>query len=160
MNGMEKSRANLRPGANGLQGAKGMRQRLNPMQKKFCREYVKSGIGKDAASIAGYKEPNNGAIRLLKKPAILAYIDSLEAKAESATILTKTKVLERLSHEAMNCKSGSVRVRALELLGKHYGMFIERVEHGGVGEFDNMSDDELRADILKWMKADEGETVN
>ena len=151
---------NLKPGANGFQGAKGMSHRLNPQQRKFCREYLKSGNGTASAKLAGYKEPHAGSRRLMKNPHILAYIDSMETKAESKAILTKTEVLEQLSHEAMNCKSGNVRVRALELLGKHYGMFIERVEHGGVGEFDNMTDDELKADIVKWLKAEEGETVN
>ena len=160
MEGRAKSAANLRPGANGVQGAKGMSHRLNPQQQKFCREYLKSGNGTASAKLAGYKEPHAGSRRLMKNPHILAYIDSMETKADSKAILTKTRVLEQLSHEAMNCKSGNVRVRALELLGKHYGMFIERVEHGSPGEFDNMSDDDLWAAIEKLKAQEQAETVN
>ena len=35
-------------------------------------------------------------------------------------------------------------IKALELLGREIGMFIERHEIGAVGDFARMSDDELR----------------
>ena len=41
--------------------------------------------------------------------------------------------------------NGSVANKALELLGKELGMFIDRKEVGGPNEFDRMSDEELRA---------------
>ncbi len=40
--------------------------------------------------------------------------------------------------------NGSVANKALELIGKELGMFIDRKEVGGPGEFDRMSLDELR----------------
>ena len=156
---MNRHADNLRPGKNGLQGAKGMKVRLNPMQKDFCREYVKCGFGGEAARIAGYKDTKGAPGKLLKNPAILAYIDSLQVRAESEAVFTRQQVLETLTAEAKSAASDMARIRALELLGKHHKLFIERVEHGGVGEFDHMSDDELKADIVKLLSED-GVTVN
>jgi hypothetical protein len=34
----------------------------------------------------------------------------------------------RLGHEAMTAKTDSTRVRALELIGRHLGVFVDRVE--------------------------------
>ena len=42
---------------------------------------------------------------------------------------------------------GSVANRALELIGKEYGMFIDRKEIGGAGAFDHLDDDELSRTI-------------
>ena len=62
---------------------------------------------------------------------IVAYIDSLEARAETRTVMTRTQVLENLSSEALDMSSWECshreRIRALELLGKHHKLFIERV---------------------------------
>ena len=41
--------------------------------------------------------------------------------------------------------NGSVANKALELLGKELGMFINRKEVGGPNEFERMSDEELEA---------------
>ena len=41
--------------------------------------------------------------------------------------------------------NGSVANKALELLGKELGMFIDRKEVGGPNEFARMSDEELDA---------------
>jgi hypothetical protein len=41
--------------------------------------------------------------------------------------------------------NGAAAYRALELLGKELGMFIERRENKIVDEFDNMSNEELEA---------------
>jgi phage terminase small subunit len=40
--------------------------------------------------------------------------------------------------------NGAVANRALELLGREIGMFIERHEMGTAGDFARMSDEELR----------------
>lgn len=43
--------------------------------------------------------------------------------------------------------------KALVDLGKHLGLFIERVEHGGVGAFARMSDEELDTALTEQAKA-------
>ena len=41
------------------------------------------------------------------------------------------KVLAELAKIAQSAKISSARVRALELLGKYHGLFVERVQHEG-----------------------------
>lgn len=96
---------------------------------------------------------------LLEREAIHA---QSTAKAVEKTALTKQWVIERLVENverAMQAKevmtsddtgtgeyqyNGTVANRALELLGKEMGMFIERREVGEPGEFDRMTEEELR----------------
>ena len=84
------------------------------------------------------------------------------ADAIKSTALTKEWVIETLKENvarAMQAKSvktddgetigeyqyqGSVANRALELLGKELGMFIDRKEVGKPGEFESMNADQLR----------------
>ena len=40
----------------------------------------------------------------------------------------KEAILAQLQHEAFTAKTDGARIRALELLGRHAGMFAERVE--------------------------------
>ena len=42
---------------------------------------------------------------------------------------------------------GNIANRALELIGKEYGMFIDRKEIGGAGAFDHLDDNELSKTI-------------
>jgi phage terminase small subunit len=51
---------------------------------------------------------------------------------------------------------GSVANRALELLGKELGMFIDRKEVGRPGEFDGMNADDIRAAIKRRLGLAEG----
>ena len=44
-------------------------------------------------------------------------------------------------------------IRAAELLGKALGIFIERREQGGPGDFAHMSDAELDAQLMARLKA-------
>jgi hypothetical protein len=43
--------------------------------------------------------------------------------------------------------NGAVANRALELLGKELGMFIDRKEVGSPGEFERMTDEELIEEV-------------
>jgi len=57
-------------------------------------------------------------------------------------------VLDRLGNPAGDYTyQGNVANRALELIGKEYGMFIDRKEIGGAGAFDHLDDDELNKTI-------------
>ena len=40
------------------------------------------------------------------------------------------------------------RLKALELLGKHWGLFVERHEVGGPGDFVKLTDAEIDAEIM------------
>ena len=53
-------------------------------------------------------------------------------------------ILAQLEKEALGAKSDSARIRAIELLGKHLGLFTDRVETKDVSE---RSADEIEAQI-------------
>jgi hypothetical protein len=66
-------------------------------------------------------------------------------------------VIEKLRENALKAlkqKNGSaVANRALELIGKQLGMFIERREDGKPGDFSHLSDEELDAQLTQRLKA-------
>ena len=53
-------------------------------------------------------------------------------------------ILKRLEHEATTARTDGARVRALELLGKHLGMFMDRV----VVEAPQRTEEEIEVAIL------------
>jgi hypothetical protein len=71
------------------------------------------------------------ASRLARHPHVAARIDQLKAEAEEmrrmAALDREEAILKRLEHEAMTARTDGARVKALELLGKHLGMFTDRV---------------------------------
>lgn len=122
------------------------------------------------------------ASRLLENPSIKARIAevhdgreraSREATADAiaAASLTKQWVIERLMENAERALQrvavkdseghptgeyryeGSVANRALELLGKEQGMFIDRKEVGKPGEFDGLNTDDLRSFVAREAEA-------
>lgn len=116
------------------------------------------------------------ASRLLENPNVKARLAEIHnerahihaqgvADAISAVALTKQWVLEKLMENvarAMQDKAvtgpegepigeytynGGVANRSLELLGKELGMFIDRKEIGQPGDFDRLTDEELRQHV-------------
>jgi phage terminase small subunit len=88
------------------------------------------------------------AARLMRRPHVTARVEELRAEAEvvrQGLLMSREEaILGRLEHEAMTAKTDSARIRALELLGRHAGMFTERVE---VEQVDR-SVAQIEADIL------------
>lgn len=138
----------------------------NPQHEKFVQELVKGKSNADAYLAAGYKAKNASvasaaATRLLNNVKIADRVAELQKRAEEKAVLSKAWVIQTLIenvNRAMTAKAvtdregeptgeytyqGNVANRALELLGKELGMFVERSEVGKPGDFDQMSDDEL-----------------
>lgn len=123
-------------------------QMLNPMQEKFCVEYIQSGNGK-ASYKAAFGVTNDGTARvnaskLLKNPEIQSRLKELQAEMASAKICAAAEIEERLSsiarrelYETITLPTGqqvqkqtSIRdsVKALELLAKISGLFVTKKE--------------------------------
>lgn len=106
---------------------------MNARQQQFVREYLVDRNATQAAIRAGYAEGSAAVTgsRLLTNAKIAkAVAEGIAARAEN-TAVTAEWVVARLQAEALDCGEGashSARVRALELLGKHQGMFVEKVE--------------------------------
>jgi phage terminase small subunit len=103
---------------------------LTAKQERFCLEYVVDFNATQAAIRAGYSE--NAASEIgyenLRKPQIVNHLAGLQAEDATKTQLTREFVIEGLMEIAAFAKVPSARVRAFELLGKHQGMFTDRLE--------------------------------
>ena len=125
-------------------GGRKKRQGLTDQQERFVAEYVANGghAGK-AALAAGYK-PSAAARfgpRLAAQPAVRAAIEARQAKVLGKLELTAEAVLGELAKVAFDVELSPLKVKALELLGKHLQLFIERVDM----RVDSMSPDERAA---------------
>jgi phage terminase small subunit len=106
---------------------------LTPKQAAFVQEYLVDLNGAAAAARAGYsgRTAKEIAAENLTKPHIAAAIAEAQAARSRRTEITQDWVLERLRAEALFDGEGAshgARIRAVELCGKHLGMFVERSE--------------------------------
>lgn len=133
-------------------------QKLSAKQEQFCREYLVDLNATQAAIRAGYspKTAYSMGQRLLKnvevQKAVQSAMDERSKRTEVNADYVLTNLLEivercmqrapvmhkgkQVVDEEGNdvwCFDGKVAVRALELLGKHKGMFTDKLqtEHSG-----------------------------
>ena len=102
--------------------------KLTEKQKRFCEEYLIDLNATQSALRAGYKNGEIGR-QLITKNNVLKYIEELRENQSKRTEITADKVLEEIGSVAF-CDAkiqGRDKVKALELLGQHLGMFTEKV---------------------------------
>ena len=106
-------------------------------QKLFVKEYLKDLNATQAAIRAGYSERTAGSLgqRLLKNVEIQKAIQKAMKKRERNTEITAERVLKEIAaiafapiDDKLNYRD---KIKALELLGKHQALFVDRVEHSG-----------------------------
>lgn len=108
-------------------------QELTDRQARFCEEYLIDLNATQAAIRAGYSEKtaNRIASELLSKLDIQEKITELKAERAKRTEMTQDSVIQELAAVARAEIKGVRAVdklKVLELLGKHLGMFVERYE--------------------------------
>jgi len=144
----------------------------DPRQELFCQKIV-SGVPKEEAyQQAGYrsKNPKASSYRIYAKPHIKARIKELmEASAHRAE-MSRKDILERMLEDwETSRKLGQMAsaLKAGELIGRElHRMFTERKEIGGPGDFENKSEDELKAiikeqlDDLGWEDKPNSKSLN
>ena len=99
--------------------------KLTNKQKRFCEEYLIDLNATQAAIRAGYKNPDVGR-RLVTKSHVSAYIEKLREEQQQRTQITADAVLGELAKIAAAEDvqiTGKEKIKALELLGKHLGLF-------------------------------------
>lgn len=119
---------------------------LTNKQKRFVEEYLVDLNATQAAIRSGYKHPDNGRQLLTKTHVRVAVEDAQKKRAQRlevsqdwvlSTLVENVEramqAIEVLDRDG-NCTGeyryeGNVANRALELVGKHLGMFTERYEH-------------------------------
>jgi len=112
-----------------------LRHSLTPRQRAFCEEYVVDFNGTAAVIRAGYSKnyADRQAHTLLKNEGVAAYIDYLTGSKEAKITAIDpdyviAKVTEIITKEG---SKDSDKLRGLELLARHLGMFIDRQEITG-----------------------------
>ena len=128
--------------------------KLTLKQRRFIEEYLIDFNATQAAIRAGYSEKTAYSVghENLSKPEIKSEIDRLTAQMTEKAIVTKEMVLQGLLDEARLYDEGashSARVSAWAHLGKHLGIFMDKVELSGKVEvaslgslIDELSEDE------------------
>jgi hypothetical protein len=107
-------------------------------QQRFVEFYFLNPNRVEAYQKAGYRARGHSAEvaadRLLKKPAVQEALARLREERSRHVQLSGRDVIERLWEEATRQGEGSsqaARVRALQLLGEHFGLFAKRLEVSG-----------------------------
>ena len=106
---------------------------MTPKQAAFVLEYLVDLNASAAAVRAGYSKRTARiqACKLLTKPNIQEAVSAAQAERAARTEVTQDWVIERLRSEAEAGDFGEPngpRIRAAELLGKHLGMFADRLK--------------------------------
>lgn len=128
---------------------------LNERQRKFCDEYLKTGVAYSAAINAGYSETyaRSDSHKLLANTRIRQYLDKRLTVLKDKDVADQEEVLRFLTdsmrgkfkqEQVLIVPTGegrgqiekvylaaklSDRLKAGELLGKVHGLFTERVEN-------------------------------
>lgn len=117
------------------QDAKTLKLALTPRQRRFAEEYIVDFNATAAAIRAGYATTyaDRQGHLLTKHEGIAAYIDMLTAStAAKAVAIDPDYVLQEVTK--IITKEGTRdgdKLRALELIARHLGMFVDRTEITG-----------------------------
>jgi phage terminase small subunit len=112
---------------------------LTTLQRAFVREYLldPDRDGEKAAVRAGYSadRAKRQALELLAEPDIQAAIDAAAREILQPFQVNQQSVLDGLVYNVQACRANGSDIyslaearKTLELLGKHLGMFAEKVE--------------------------------
>jgi hypothetical protein len=103
-------------------------KKLTFKQETFCLNYIKCGNATEAfkATYNTYsmkpKTIYNRSSELMKREDIKGRIEELKKKVEEKALLSAEGVLAELTVIAMSDKITSQKVKALEILGKYFGL--------------------------------------
>ena len=109
---------------------------LTPKQQRFVEEYLIDLNATQSAIRAGYSEKTAQEIgsENLSKPMVAKAIAEAQEKLSNKAQVTVEMVVQGLLNEAKDLSEGSTqsaRVSAWAHLGKHLGMFKDKIEHSG-----------------------------
>ena len=106
---------------------------LTPKQEKFCLEYMRTGDPEEAFKKADYKSRyiKPAVKRLLANPLIQMRLQEIREQALKDIKVNAEKVIDKVLevYEAAMQESDYTNAnRAMETVGKHLGMFVDRSE--------------------------------
>lgn len=107
---------------------------LNSRQLAFCREYVIDFNQRDAAIRSGYSAKTSKAIshNLMQYRGITRLIELYtQSNAQKITTVDPEWVINKITEIITTSDKDGDKLRGLELIARHLGMFIERTEISG-----------------------------
>lgn len=125
---------------------------MNAKQRAFVAEYMKDKNATQAAIRAGYSEKTARSIgsENLTKPYIAEAIAELEKETQEKCGITAEIIVKRINQIAEDPDtSARDRLKANELLGKHIGMFTDKVELKGQIDTSVSKLDDILAQLKK-----------
>ena len=135
--------------------------KLTAKQERFCTEYIIDLNATQAAIRAGYsvKTANRIASENLSKPDIQKKIQKLQQDRATRTEITQDRVLKELAGIGFApITKGKIKAadktKALELLGRHLGMFTDKLQVEGDIKTINPYANLTETDLLKLAKDD------
>jgi len=120
---------------------------LNPRHARFVAEYAATGNGTRAyQAVYGTEDPNvaaSNAWRLLRSEKVRAAVEAIKSRAAEAAEVSVERVLRELAVLGLAPLEAalpvphvlSAKLKALEILGKHMGLFSHAEEAGATGGF-------------------------
>lgn len=111
---------------------------MQQLMENFCLEIVQSGNGTEAYKKAGYKVKSDnaaavGAAKLLRKAKVQQRIAELRSEMDSHKIMDAAERRELLTRFARDEDTGKTdRLRAMDLLNKMDGVYINKTQISGV----------------------------
>jgi hypothetical protein len=124
----------------------------NSRREKFAQELASGHSAAEAYELAGYKPNYGNCIRLKGNESITARVLELQRRGAAhaeVTIASLVRELDEARVEALRLGQASAAVAATMGKAKITGQIIERSEIGQPGEFDSMTEDELREYIMR-----------
>ncbi|MDN5471320.1 MAG: terminase small subunit, partial [Lactococcus lactis] len=128
---------------------KGSEPLANQQHENLAQAYVETASKKKAGEKAGYTDKSN-AFRAILRPDVQERIKFLQEERAEELGIDAYYVLSKLKDNLEASMGGAEPNRAaankaIEMLGKHLGMFVGKIEHSGTIEIQSLSDlmDEL-----------------
>jgi hypothetical protein len=107
----------------------------NPRWEMFAQELAKGKTADEAYQLAGYTENRGNAARLKANESVTERVKKLLAKAAEKHGVTVDRLVMELCIAALGTPADSItwtsKLNAIEKLGRHLGMFAEKIEHSG-----------------------------
>ncbi len=124
---------------------------LSARRLRFCQNYISADTDREAAIAAGYSEKSAhvAAARLLKDDNVLAEITRRQEGASKRADIREDDVIKMLLEDregARKAKQFGPSVRAAELIGRKFGMFVDKRLVGDIREH---TDEEVAAGLAK-----------
>lgn len=104
----------------------------NDRHETFAQGLAKGMSQTDAYVAAGYKSDRGAASRMSANVNVQARVEELQSRAASNVVISREWVIEQLVENAKLAKEQgdfAPANKAVELLGKELGMFVDRTEN-------------------------------